>query len=109
MGSKRKQNTQNRQFKRIYLTLFIYFVIIFVVLSLNGGFISYFSFGFLLFLILVGITIFFLFFFSQFVLPVLNVEKRLKAAQRLFLYIFGDHGPAIFIENGELRERRIDR
>ncbi|MDO9085683.1 MAG: hypothetical protein Q7U53_05695 [Anaerolineaceae bacterium] len=109
MGSKRKQNTQNRQFKRIYLTLFIYFVIIFIVLSFNGGFILNFSIGLLLFLIFVGITIFFLFFFSQFVLPVLNVEKRFKAAQRIFLYIFGDHGPAIFIENGELRERRIDR
>lgn len=51
----------------------------------------------------------FLLFFSQFVLPVINLPERIKAIQRLFFYILGDHGPTFFIENGELRERRIDR
>jgi hypothetical protein len=109
MVSKRNKTTSNRQFKRIFLTLFLYFVVFIIALSLNGGISSNFGFGFILILILTGITIFFLFFFSQFLLPVLTVDKRIKAIQRIFLYIFGDHGPAIFIENGELRERRIDR
>ena len=109
MATKRKKTSQKIQFKKIYFTLLIYLAFILVVFSVNGGLGINLSFGFLLILIFTGTSIFFLFFFSQFVLPVLNVDKRLKAANRLFSFIFGDHGPAIFIENGEMRERRIDR
>lgn len=44
-------------------------------------------------------------FFSQFVLPVLSLSERAKAFQRLFAYLLGERGPAIFIENGEVRSR----
>ena len=44
-----------------------------------------------------------LFFFSQFVLPVRTVNERIQVFKRILLYPLGKHGPAIFIENGEIR------
>lgn len=49
---------------------------------------------------------FWLFFFSQFVLPVYKLEDRWRIYRRLLLYIQGGHGPAIFIENGKIRQRK---
>lgn len=46
--------------------------------------------------------VFWMFFFSQFILPVNNFYKRRKAFGRLWNYLFGTHGPVIFIENGEI-------
>jgi hypothetical protein len=45
-----------------------------------------------------------LIFFAQFVLPVKTLGKRLKVVDRLITYIMGGHGPAIFVENGNIRE-----
>lgn len=45
-------------------------------------------------------------FFAQFVLPVSTYDQRLKVAERLRLYLQGRHGPAIFIENGEIVQRQ---
>lgn len=43
-------------------------------------------------------------FFSQFVLPVRTFRDRQKIFDRLFRHLTGNHGPALFIENGEIRE-----
>jgi len=44
-------------------------------------------------------------FFAQFVLPVRTFGDRQKIFDRLITYLFGGHGPAIFIRNGELVKR----
>jgi len=46
--------------------------------------------------------LFWLLFFSQFVLPVRGLHDRMLVFQRLWLYICGQHGPAYFVENGEV-------
>jgi len=43
-------------------------------------------------------------FFAQFVLPVRTFRERQKIFDRLLTYLSGGHGPAIFIENGRIRE-----
>jgi hypothetical protein len=48
-------------------------------------------------------------FFAQFVLPVYKIGARIKIIQRLILYVFGRHGPAIFVENGVVRESEGER
>jgi len=45
-------------------------------------------------------------FFAQFVLPVSTFRERQKIFDRLLSYMGGGHGPAIFIENGRLRESK---
>jgi len=45
------------------------------------------------------------FFFSQFVLPVQNIQERMAVYYRLWLYLIGRHGPAILIKNGDVRQR----
>lgn len=47
-----------------------------------------------------GLVFWFLF-FSQFVLPVQRLSERRMVFQRLFRYLLGDHGPALFIESGD--------
>ncbi len=44
-------------------------------------------------------------FFAQFVLPVRTFADRQKIFNRLLSHLFGGHGPAIFIRNGELIKR----
>jgi len=39
-------------------------------------------------------------FFAQFVLPVTKTAARLTIVERVIQYLTGNHGPAIFIENG---------
>ena len=51
------------------------------------------------------LLILWMFFFSQFVLPVARVADRLSIFSRLLAYLTGMHGPAIFVENGRLRQR----
>jgi hypothetical protein len=46
-----------------------------------------------------------IFFFAQFVLPVRLLKERLRVAGRLIRYLFGVHGPAIFVENGDAVQR----
>jgi hypothetical protein len=60
--------------------------------------------------VLLGVVlIFWLFFFSQFVLPVRTLNERWQAATRLFVYHFHRHGPAIFIENGRIQQGSRDK
>ena len=56
-----------------------------------------------IFLFSAGVVVW-LAFFSQFVLPVSKLRPRLKVVDRLVAYLMGAHGPAIFIENGFVRE-----
>ncbi len=48
-------------------------------------------------------------FFAQFVLPVRTVLDREKIFERLLTYLFGGHGPALFIENGIIKEHSGER
>jgi len=48
-------------------------------------------------------------FFAQFVLPVRTAEQRQKIVERLWTYLSGAHGPALFIENGVVREHVGER
>lgn len=52
---------------------------------------------------LVG-AIFWMIFFAQFVLPVTKLSARARIVDRLVSYLSGYHGPAIFVENGVVRE-----
>jgi hypothetical protein len=48
-------------------------------------------------------------FFAQFVLPVRTSRDRQKMFERLVVYLFGGHGPALFIENGQIKEHTGER
>jgi len=56
-----------------------------------------------------GGLIFWLFFFAQFILPVRTIPERFKIYERLIDYAMGSHGPALFIENGAIRESTGER
>lgn len=109
MAPKKNQITRNRQFRKIFLYLFLYLLVVFASIGFIDNNEFNFSFLFVVFSIFILSLFTFLVFFSQFSLPVITFENRIKAFQRLFTYLFGEHGPAIFIENGELRERKMDR
>src|ERR1041385_5098710 len=48
-------------------------------------------------------------FFAQFVLPVRTFRDRQRIFDRLVTYLFGGHGPALFIENGKIKEHTGER
>lgn len=48
-------------------------------------------------------------FFAQFVLPVHTFRDRQKIFSRLISYLFGSHGPTLFIENGIIKEHSGER
>jgi len=50
-------------------------------------------------------------FFAQFTLPLKHTRERIHAAWRLFLYLFGKHGMAIFINDGKIvrGERELEK
>src|SRR5215216_4369345 len=48
-------------------------------------------------------------FFAQFVLPVRTIRDRQRIFDRLITYLFGGHGPALFIENGVIKEHSGER
>ena len=48
-------------------------------------------------------------FFAQFVLPVRTFHDRQKMFERLVIYLLGGHGPALFIENGQIKEHTGER
>ncbi len=48
-------------------------------------------------------------FFAQFVLPVRTVGDRRRIFSRLISYLFGSHGPALFVENGKITEHHGER
>lgn len=48
-------------------------------------------------------------FFAQFVLPVRTFRDRQKIFDRLLTDLFGGHGPALFVENGVIKEHSGER
>lgn len=48
-------------------------------------------------------------FFAQFVLPVRTFRHRRRIFSRLISYLFGSHGPTLFIENGKIKEHIGER
>jgi hypothetical protein len=60
-------------------------------------------------LLLAVLTGFWLAFYAQFILPVRSLGDRRRAAERVAAYHLGDRGPAIFIENGEVRAHRREQ
>jgi hypothetical protein len=46
-----------------------------------------------------------MFFYSQFLLPVSKLSHRSQIFTRLLAYFFGAHGAAVFVENGHVRGR----
>jgi hypothetical protein len=58
--------------------------------------------------LLIGGILLWIAFFSQFVLPVRTLRERSLAFNRLLGYLLGNHGPAIFIENGEVQHRSLE-
>ena len=48
-------------------------------------------------------------FFAQFVLTVRRIGDRQRIFDRLITYLFGGHGPALFIENGIIKEHSGER
>ena len=57
-------------------------------------------------LLFYGWLVFWHFFFAQFIFPVQTLTERLMIFNRLYLYLFGGHGPAVLIENGGYRQRK---
>ena len=55
------------------------------------------------------LLVFWMAFFAQFVLPVRTFRDRQKMFDRLITYLFGGHGPALFIENGQIKEHSGER
>jgi hypothetical protein len=55
------------------------------------------------------LLVFWMAFFAQFVLPVRTFRDRQKMFDRLITYLFGGHGPAMFIENGQIKEHSGER
>jgi hypothetical protein len=56
-----------------------------------------------------GLLILWLAFFSQFILPVQTFRDRQKIFSRLIIYLLGQHGPALFIENGSIKDHSGER
>lgn len=95
------------RYRIILFSLFLTGIAVIWYLSrVPGGFVAGFGQLFLTSIICVLGLFFWLFFFSQFVLPVRTLEDRWRIYRRLLLYIQGGHGPAIFIENGKIRQRK---
>jgi hypothetical protein len=55
------------------------------------------------------LLLFWMAFFAQFVLPVRTFSDRRKIFERLITYLFGGHGPALFVENGTIKEHHGER
>jgi hypothetical protein len=95
------------RYRLILLSLTITGILVVWYLSrVPGGFVAGIGQLFLTSILCLLGLFFWLFFFSQFVLPVYKLEDRWRIYRRLLLYIQGGHGPAIFIENGKIRQRK---
>jgi hypothetical protein len=55
------------------------------------------------------LLLFWIAFFAQFVLPVRTFRDRQKIFSRLLIDLFGGHGPALFAENGVIKEHSGER
>ncbi|PKO18253.1 MAG: hypothetical protein CVU39_02105 [Chloroflexi bacterium HGW-Chloroflexi-10] len=109
MKPKKNLTTGKSVWRKIYFAVGIFAVLLVTLVLLNGGLLSNLNLVFATLAVLFLICCLFILFFSQFTLPVRKLSHRILIASRLFSYLTGDHGPAMFIENGELRERKDER
>lgn len=56
-----------------------------------------------------ALAFFWLFFFAQFILPVQGWNKRKGIFMRLLYYAVGMHGPALFVQDGQVIENKGER
>ncbi|MBP7787084.1 MAG: hypothetical protein KA046_04300 [Longilinea sp.] len=87
----------------IALGMIVFYIIL---LLANGGFRTNGTRLVIDLMICGGGFLFWTFFFAQFILPLRSANDRLSAFERLFSYIFGFHGPAVHIKNGEIIKRK---
>lgn len=99
----------NTPFIRVILGCVGWGVIYLLIVFISGKLESRVPAIFLDLLLCVFGIVFWLFFFAQFVLPVRKTADRQTAAQRLFDYLTGFHGPALFIESGQIRARGSEK
>ncbi len=109
MKKSKLQPKLNPVWQKIYYAVGIWIVLLIVFPLIKGGFEENFLKILLIIFVFVVAIIAGIYFFSQFTLPVTNYKQRLQAASRLISYLSGNHGPAMFIEDGELRERKDER
>ncbi|MAT43242.1 MAG: hypothetical protein CL609_12955 [Anaerolineaceae bacterium] len=109
MKKKNIHSTINPVWRNINISALLFFLFFLVVTALKGGLLQNLKF------IVIGIFVFFtssflfLIFFSQFVVPLTNFRQRLKISWRLLLYLINRHGPAVYITDGDPKERRGER
>jgi hypothetical protein len=89
-----------RPWARVWIQFAVY-MLVYVILSYIG---DDWSFG--VDMVIFGLLlILWLFFFSQFLLPVAKLSDRARIFNRFLAYLVGMHGAAVFVENGKIRER----
>lgn len=109
MKKKKIHSTINPVWRYINLSTALFFIFFLVLTAIKGGFlqnIKFIAFGIFVFFVS---SFLFLIFFSQFVVPLTNFKQRLKIIWRLCLYLINRHGPAVYISDGNARERRGER
>ena len=88
---------------RAGVILLVYFILVLI----NGGLIRN-DLNIILDMFLCGAGfLFWMVFFSQFILPVKSIREREMAISRLFSYLAGIAGPVVRIENGVIIERKV--
>jgi hypothetical protein len=93
-------------YKKIYTTAGIAIALYFILMLFGGGLINRSNqIGVDLLCCGMGL-VFWLGFFAQFTLPLNKITDRIKAVERLLLYVIGQAGPVVRVENGVILERK---
>jgi hypothetical protein len=105
---------ESSPFRKKWLYIVAWLAILLIIygwqITRMGGFrANLFGILFDLFCVFPVILILLIAFFAQFVLPVHTFRDRQKIFDRLLIDLFGGHGPALFIENGEVKEHSGER
>lgn len=97
---------QKPGFKSLVLGIFLLGIYVYDFLYQGGLWHSIFGIGFDLLMFFFGLLPACVFFYAQFVLPVHTWKERNKIVNRLWLHAGKADGPAIFVQNGRLVERK---
>lgn len=101
------RNFLRSPYRNIVLAVTLAFILlIFRLNQVEGGLASSFDWFFLDGLLCGLGFLFWLLFFSQFLVPLRNLNERREIFQRLRLYISGRHGPAVFVSDGKAIQRK---
>ncbi|NPV57257.1 MAG: hypothetical protein HPY76_11385 [Anaerolineae bacterium] len=94
---------------KLYLLIFGALVVYLIIKTLSGG-LQHNAMSMLIDALLCGMGFLgWLIFFAQFTLPVKSSRDRFLSFERLVQYLLGGHGPAIFVDNGQVRVSRTER